>query len=185
MSQQYLLPCECGAKVRVDAAQSGGTVPCACGRKLYVPTLRGLKQLELAPPDKTLERRAPDRNWSQLQGAIFSSGLLAVIVCVVLLGLALGQYVQVISFTEDQTDVVVEHEAQHIDKLAADETIRVFRIWQAQGLGHQESPHWVQAQQIAAALRQRMILCGIVAGVGLIAAIGATMYRPAKKPAAD
>jgi hypothetical protein len=184
MSQQYLLPCECGAKVRVDAAQAGGTVPCGCGRKLYVPTFRGLKQLELAPPDKALERRAPERNWSQLNGAIFTSGLLAAIAAGVLLALAVMQYVQVAEFTQDRTSLVVEHDAQYIDRMAADETIEVFRDWQAEGLGQQEAPPWVHAQRVASSLKQRIIVLGIVAIFGIIAAIGAVMFRPGAKAAA-
>jgi hypothetical protein len=149
-----------------------------------VPTFRGLKQLELAPPDKALERRAPERNWSQLNGAIFTSGLLAAIGAGVLLALAVLQYVQVAAFTQDRTSLIVEHDAQQIDRLAADESLQVFRDWQAEGLGQQEAPPWVQAQRIAIALRQRITVLGIVAAAGVFAAVGAVVFRPGAKAAA-
>ena len=52
MSEQFLLPCSCGQKVRVGNAQAGAGVRCVCGKSLTVPTLRGLRELESAPPDE-------------------------------------------------------------------------------------------------------------------------------------
>jgi hypothetical protein len=80
MSAQYLLPCSCGQKVRVEPAQAGGQVACACGANLNVPTLRGLKQLEIAPPDEAAVRRSAGRQWGPVRGAMFSIGLLVVVI---------------------------------------------------------------------------------------------------------
>ena len=47
-AMQYLLPCQCGQKLPVDASQAGLRVRCACGAEPQVPTLRGLAALERA-----------------------------------------------------------------------------------------------------------------------------------------
>ena len=56
----YLLPCSCGAKVPVDAAQAGQVIPCACGQSLTVPSLLAVKKLEPAesPPAADSARAA-------------------------------------------------------------------------------------------------------------------------------
>src|SRR5262245_32317227 len=76
MTQQYLLPCACGQLVRVGNAQAGGQVLCACGKSLAVPTLRGLRQLEAAPPE--IAKKLPLR-WSPIHGASFALALVIAI----------------------------------------------------------------------------------------------------------
>jgi hypothetical protein len=181
MSQQYLLPCDCGRKCRVDAAQAGGTVACDCGKSLYVPTLRGLKQLEPAPFEKALDRSVPARNWSPLRGALFSLGLLVAVVAAAVGAFTLLQHSIVAKFTVDRTAAYVEHDARQIDRLPAADSLDLFRHWQAEGLGEQVAPDWVQAQRVADMLRRRMILCGVAVVAGLGAALGSVWLRPAIK----
>ena len=54
MKTTYLLPCQCGEKLQVDASESGLVMKCRCGADLEVPNLRGLARLERvaveAPP---------------------------------------------------------------------------------------------------------------------------------------
>jgi hypothetical protein len=46
----FILGCECGRGVRVEATQAGMTVPCPkCGRSLPVPSLGELRRISLAP----------------------------------------------------------------------------------------------------------------------------------------
>lgn len=61
MRTTYLLPCECGENTPITSVQSGETVQCAsCGANLTVPTLREMKQLEIANPTR---RRRRDKRW--------------------------------------------------------------------------------------------------------------------------
>jgi len=46
VSTRYLLPCQCGEKIPVEAAQAGQIVQCPCGRNLEVPTMLRLRFLE-------------------------------------------------------------------------------------------------------------------------------------------
>jgi hypothetical protein len=45
---EYLLPCPCGRKTPVSTAQAGETIRCACGAEMQVPTLRGLRAMQVA-----------------------------------------------------------------------------------------------------------------------------------------
>ena len=85
MSVKYLLPCPCGGRVPVDAAQAGQRVRCACGSELEVPTLLGLRRLEQAAetPDKV--RRKPTA-WGPRQALVLSGSIL------VLFGIGLASW---------------------------------------------------------------------------------------------
>jgi hypothetical protein len=82
MSTKYLLPCDCGARLEVDATESGLTKACKCGVLLEVPTLRGLNKLEKV----TVADAAPSRHWGARQRGIAVGAIVAV------LGIALGLY---------------------------------------------------------------------------------------------
>jgi len=68
MTTQYLLGCDCGKKVRVEAAQAGQMVRCKCGEPLEVPTIRGLARLERIESKSADE---PRRGWKMRDGAAF------------------------------------------------------------------------------------------------------------------
>src|SRR5437899_105389 len=76
MSQHYLLPCSCGQRIRVGIAQAGGQVVCTCGKKLRIPTMRGLRELQPAPAD-TISGVMP--RWTLWHGVVFASALLIVL----------------------------------------------------------------------------------------------------------
>ena len=60
MSIKYLLPCECGERLRITTAEAGETVTCpSCGAELSVPSLSELKWLE--PADRPMRRRRTAR----------------------------------------------------------------------------------------------------------------------------
>src|SRR5262249_39770102 len=90
MSQLYLLPCSCGQKVRVANSQAGGQVTCICGKSLGVPTLRGLRELELAPAE--LQERSA--GWNRVQGTIFAGGLFVAAIGATLVAFYLLKYAQ-------------------------------------------------------------------------------------------
>src|ERR671926_333709 len=68
----YLLPCSCGQTTRITAAQAGTQVACVCGERLPVPTLRGIRELKIAPPQSSSKRST---TWTPVHGALFASGL--------------------------------------------------------------------------------------------------------------
>jgi len=92
MSQLYLLPCSCGQSTQVATAQAGGEVVCSCGQRLHVPTMRGIRELQLAPPGKTA-KNAP--GWSRVHGTIFATGLVAAVVGLSIIAVCSLQYARI------------------------------------------------------------------------------------------
>jgi hypothetical protein len=64
---RYLLTCNCGNQLPIDAGQAGGQVVCTCGSKLDVPTLRNLRHLPQAEAERP---PATAGNWSVRKGLI-------------------------------------------------------------------------------------------------------------------
>src|SRR5436309_2466055 len=118
----YLLPCSCGQKTRITGAQAGAQVTCICGKNLSVPTLRGIRQLEIAPSEKTAR---PAATWSRVHGGLFASGLAIASVGLVFLALFGLRYIQLgwHPITHDFTAEVVKAEQKRIDKLTPTEAL--------------------------------------------------------------
>jgi hypothetical protein len=165
MSQFYLLPCSCGQKVRVANSQAGGQVTCVCGKSLGVPTLRGLKALQLAPEERH-DRSTP--SWNRAQGAIFASGLFLAAVGATLIAFYLLKFAQLRSspFAQDRSSEFTTAMTAQIDTLTP---VQALEMWttevKGEGLGEAHPPIWVTARvQIAA------YFWWIKLGVGAIAA---------------
>lgn len=78
MATHYSLPCQCGAVLRVTAAQAGERISCECGAEVEAPTLRQLRELPLAEPET-----AASGAWGASQGVLAAG---AVIVLALLAG---------------------------------------------------------------------------------------------------
>jgi hypothetical protein len=163
MSQHYLLPCTCGQKTPVSVAQAGGHVMCVCGEKLAVPTLRGLRQLELAPAVAV----SPKAGWSRIQGAVFASGLTVAAIGIVLLAMSGLQYGQIVGFgmTQDRTQDVLRTQQADIEQLSPTQALAEWHKVVGEGLGEQEEPPWSKFKRLAASHVIR-IKVGAVAVIG-------------------
>lgn len=71
MKTSYLLPCQCGKKIEVDANQSGLAVRCQCGVEHAVPTLRGLSSLERVAAPTVAAAPTTRSGWGLRQGLVF------------------------------------------------------------------------------------------------------------------
>ena len=148
MMTQYLLPCSCGQKTRITAAQAGEQVACACGKTLSVPTLRGIKQLEIAPDAST---RTDARSWTPIHGVIFAVGLAIAAVGLVLVAYYGLLYAQIDKrYTRDYTDAFVQAERARIEKLSLNETFDEWSKNVTEGLGEREPPPWLAVQKVVA-----------------------------------
>jgi hypothetical protein len=149
---KYLLPCQCGQLISVDASQSGLTQTCRCGAVVVVPTLRGLQKLpkvESAPP--------PERTWGPKQGMIFLGSLIG-LVGAVLGGLLLVN--PIVDPRENPPRARISPDVQPADTLALWEQIR------SQGL-QEDTGEIMDAYQ--SALRFHRFLLG---GASTLAVIG-------------
>lgn len=182
MSVQYLLPCSCGQKVRVEAAQAGGQAACGCGKTLTVPTLRALRQLEVAEPDEAATKRATRGGWSPLQGALFSIGIIVACVSLVVLAYNLRDFLGASTWTEDQTPLVNELEAETIDQFSLLESVAAYEQLRDEGLGVEAPPVWVIARQVVEQKKTIMLWSGGFALAGIVAAVTSLFIKPGRKP---
>jgi hypothetical protein len=166
VSVQYLMPCQCGHKNRVTAAQAGGQVVCVCGKNVAVPTLRGLRSLDVAPPEAATSTKA---GWSRGHGAAFATGLLLAGIGIAVCAIYLVQYARIAGWSVDRTDDIVRAEASQIDKLTPVQMLREWTAIVEEGLGEKGKPIWVAAKEQLGTykLRMQIGLGAIVIGTGL------------------
>jgi hypothetical protein len=148
MPQQFLLPCSCGQKIRIANSQAGGQVNCVCGQTLSVPTLRGIRQLEIAPASTPL-KAAP--GWTRVHGAFFASGLVLATIGVALIVFYLYRYAQIGGLAVDRSDDVIKAMSAQLDTLNPTQALE---MWSheilEEGLGEPQAPFWIAAKtQIA------------------------------------
>jgi len=176
MSKLYLLPCSCGQKTPVSVAQAGGQVTCICGKSLSVPTLRGLRELEIAPT-VAVEKKA---GWSRVHGAIFASGLTIAAIGVVLLTLSALQYGQIVGFgyTKDRTADVLRSQQADIESMSPTQVLSEWRKDVEEGLGEPEEPPWSKFKRLAAS-NVAWIKFGAAAVIGGILIALITLVVPA------
>jgi len=177
----YLLPCSCGQKTRITAAQAGAAVVCVCGSRLSAPTLRGLRQLEIAP-EKPRAKTAG--RWSSVHGALFASGLSIASIGLLFLAFYGLRYVQLGGhpIMRDITDQVVKAEQARIDKLTPVEALAEWSENVKDGLGEPEEPPWVKANKVMAGYKTYIRASTIALIVG--AALAGLALALPRSPAA-
>ena len=83
MSTRYILTCECGEQITVEARQAGRKIECSCGTIIDIPPLMAMRQLpmvdedELAASSRPIDRRAENVG-SQLVLLLVGLGILIV-----------------------------------------------------------------------------------------------------------
>jgi hypothetical protein len=87
MADRFRLPCpSCSALNDVDQRQAGQTIACVqCRTKIEVPTLRGLRQLQVAEPAGEKKSQPPAGGQFVVSRLTFAAGLLLLVA-----GLAAG-----------------------------------------------------------------------------------------------
>jgi len=169
MTQHYWLPCSCGQKMRVVAAQAGGMMTCGCGKSLVVPTLRGLRELELAPLEAPARTRP---GWSRIHGALFASGLLLAAAGLAIATYSLWQYTRLArsGLSADRSGDVVKFESANIDKLTPLQMLNAWSELKDEGLGEKQAPIWVVAKEKIRGYQFWMAVGGGALAAGLLLA---------------
>jgi len=175
MADAYLLPCGCGKKTRVGKAQAGQVVACECGKTLSVPTLRGLRNLELAPVSKE-SGPAARPTWGPWRGASFSGGLALAAVALILSGLNLSYYYGAKFYSDDPSEQIIGAASDQLNKLVAVELLEEWNNAVKDGLGPVHTPFWIAAQESAKIYRWRSIAFACLSLVGLATAITAAFF---------
>jgi len=172
MSTHYLLPCSCGQKTRITAAQAGAEVACVCGKSLSVPTLRGLRELEVAPPEVSGRTRP---GWSPVHGALFATGLLIAAAGLSMVTYSLWRYTQLASsgLSADRSGDVVRFESANIDKLTPLQMLAAWSELKEEGLGEKQTPIWVVAKEKIRGYQFWMSCGGGAFAAGVLLAVAA------------
>jgi hypothetical protein len=181
MSAQYLLPCSCGEKLRVVAAQAGEQVACSCGKSSSVPTLRELRKLEPAPPEAGSQVAT---GWNVWNGLIFSGGAflcLAAIIGMFYAGVMIFRIEQS-GATEDVSAVINEEEAKRVDELTPEMALSLYDDMRAEGLGHKHEPYWITYRRMAKEQQTLLIASGICLLAGLAGMVLSSRLRPKVVP---
>jgi hypothetical protein len=175
MAELYLLPCGCGQKVRVGKAEAGQAVVCGCGQRLNVPTLRGLRNLELAPAEAITSKLARPA-WSPARGIAFSGGLAVAAVALLVLLLNLYYYVGAVVFSTDHSDEVIQAATQELDDFQPVQLLDEWNSVVTDGLGHQHTPLWIVAQESAKVYLWRTNAAAITGVIAALVAVGAAFF---------
>jgi hypothetical protein len=177
MSAQYLLPCSCGEKLRIVAAQAGEQVVCTCGKSVPVPTLRELRKLEPAPPEAGSQVAT---GWNAWNGLIFSGGAflcLAAIIGMLYAGVMIFRIEQS-GATKDVSAVINEEEAKLVDDLTPEMALSLYEDMRAEGLGQKHEPYWITYRRMAKEQQALLIASGICLVAGIAGMVLSSRLRP-------
>jgi hypothetical protein len=174
---KYLLPCDkCGEKTPIDVNQAGQQATCRCGQMLEIPSLRGIRELEVLDDVGTSVSRSA---WSVGRRVVFVIGL---VVCVI--GLAV-LCIAIINRTQIE---VPERPVANFEEISAEmDAMTPAQAWdewtqlRAEGLGHYYPPNYVRAQRAVSVLRTFMVVSASVAIAGLLMSVGACFFPAARR----
>jgi hypothetical protein len=189
MTTIYLLPCECGKKLPVEAPQAGQTVHCSCGESLEVPTIRGLAKLGQA---KDTAPAATGPRWGQREGLLLLGAVIAVLALTAAGGLHLRKHQVADDFVIPEitfTDEDAERIRQAIDKLSPAQT---WREWQHLRGGVQRGQSRAEAKREKLLLQRQaateaytpwIIVAYAIAVVGVIVVAAAFLFMSSARAA--
>lgn len=156
---------------------------CQCGAVVRVPTMRGLRQLEMAKDTETVV--APPR--SRLQGPIFAIGMLLLFAGCMILAAALIWPPAVLQYNVHEaglTQAEIDRGNIPVAELGAYDLYEEFKTLRDKG--RSEQTNFAQAIFEAALYSQksRLLTGGVIAGIGaLLTIVGLALPSMAAKPA--
>lgn len=174
---EYLLPCSCGHKLRIDRSQAGLSLSCPqCGAEVAVPTLRGLDRLEQVVPAVS----KASGEWGLRQGVLFLGCLIAGVALAFVAILWLTRPI----YSQEHQDALIEAAGSTAD-LDQMSIVQTFYLWREL----QVPPDMASVNEFRLMLmyyelalsqfRQRMMIAMGILIVGLlIAGIGLTIPKP-------
>lgn len=191
MPTTYLLPCDCGKKLPVEAPQAGQTVRCSCGQSMEVPTIRGLAKLQQA---KQQEVTKAGSRWGPRQGLLLLGAVITLTAVSASIALQVKANADYEKFTPTGykfTEEKAERIRQAYEKMSPAQTWREWGDLRSR-VGRNSTPTekkiaeviLYRDEQVAMYQRWRYVTYGIVAlGVMLMAAtlLFTTSPRAAEK----
>ncbi|MEE3372881.1 MAG: hypothetical protein VX346_26345 [Planctomycetota bacterium] len=185
MPQQYLMPCDCGAKITVTASQAGDQLVCECGKNLDVPSFTELQQLEPAtdPIDAPDHKR---RSWSRLQALLFTCGLLTAVVASG--GIGFATYLRSQIDTTDTIETIADDYLKFLDQRSPTELLEIWGNIRNKGLTEVrglEIPEYIVNQQNYERLTQVIYLASSAVAIGIGMTLTSLLLRPRDESTVD
>jgi hypothetical protein len=174
MRKRFLLPCDCGKKLIVDATQAGEQLSCECGASLAVPTLRGLESLERLdePAEASASSRRPSSaHPSRMLGSdlAFAGFLFLLILSVVALIPLVLIWLRLDTSFDMETDLL--YGEQQIDMISVDESWQLWLEFRNNGLQVGEVPFYTRILQYSNVFSRVILGLSIVLAISLIGLI--------------
>jgi hypothetical protein len=164
---EYLLPCECGQKIRVGLAQAGQVVHCSCGRAVEAPTLLAMRALE--PAVTEVVPSTSSHAWGARQRMILI-GSVVIVLSVVLLAC----FSRTKPLPRAET-VKAERIQSYVNSLTLLET---YRLWEELKLDlARKRPVDKQYDELLEAYHRRMGIALVVLGLGVLTVVAAFFVR--------
>ena len=181
MAQQYLLLCDCGAKITVTASQAGDQLVCECGKNLDVPSFTELHQLEPVtdPTDRPDHKR---RTWTGLQALLFTGGLLTAVAASG--GIGFATYLRSQIDTTDTIETIADDYLKFLDQRSPTELLEIWGNIRNKGLTDVrtlEIPEYVVNQQNYQRLTQLIYLAATAVAIGIGMTVTSLLLRPRDK----
>mgnify|MGYP007059379821 CR=1 FL=1 len=170
---KYVLPCSCGkGQLEVDSSQSGLSIPCPeCGKVLEVPTMRGLRELQIAKPSGPV---GSSFVWGAREGLL--------IVACVLFVIGLGMCIWLDGFTTLTMDPSEHSDYYPEEDLSLLQTWQYFEYIRQTGLSAEPDERTRLVEMEYKKDKSAAIALLILAGIGVVlAVIAMTVFRP-KRP---
>lgn len=178
---KYLLPCEkCGEKTPIDVNQAGQQIACQCGQMLEIPSLRGIRELEVIDGLGSTSVSRPA--WGVGRRVVFVVGLVVSILSLVVLCFAILTWSQMdpshLEAPEwDATDL--EQISAEIDAKTPAQAWDEWSEMRAQGLGHYFPPQYIHARRFLGILQTVIAVAASVVIGGILMSVGACLFRGA------
>lgn len=174
---KYLLPCDkCGEKTPIDLNQAGQQTTCQCGQTLEIPSLRGIRGLEVIQAAGT---SIPTSTSSVGGRIVFVVGVIVCVLGLAAVGVAVFQRTQMVIPARPVFDV--ERSNADIDAKTPAQAWDEWARLRAEGLGHYRPPAYVEARGKVKAVWTAMAIAAGGAVIGLLVAVGACLFPAAKR----
>ena len=176
MATQFVLSCDCGREIPVEAGQAGDQVHCECGNAIQVPKLG---QLRLLPRIQSAESAS---TWSPRKGLLTLGGLVAAV------SLVIGIYFWAVTPSRTDLDISGEKEyaGGYVDALSPTDT---WIYWQqlkthlaAHGFEEEDSPRLAALDEAIERSKTNQAFAFGVAGLAILFCIALALWSPAKRP---
>ena len=169
------MPCDCGESVVIEAGQAGQQVTCKCGATLEVPTLRGVKQLDVYESPTAKEAAVDGSGWNALFGVMFSLGLLLLVIAGPIAGYLFYQASGLDTDGGDWSNAAAAN--QSIDNADTFHLLDIWKDFRESGLGPKLKPQYLANRETVSQYQTGGTIAAAVAVIGLLL-VGGSIALP-------